>query len=102
MVVIDQLSFIHTGDKYQKKVEQYDFIVRELKELAKEYARFLEGSDLSGFNVLKFDIPVLVEEFLRADVDFDYAGHKKDLPTEINRVMEINNNVVKALLEKKE
>ena len=43
------------------------------KELAKEYARFMEGADISGFNVLKFDIPVLVEEFLRADVEFDYS-----------------------------
>lgn len=43
------------------------------KELAKEYARFMEGCDLSGFNILKFDVPVLIEEFLRAGVDFDYA-----------------------------
>ncbi len=46
------------------------------KEVAKDYARFLEGADLSGFNVLKFDIPVLVEEFLRAGVDFDYSRKK--------------------------
>jgi DNA polymerase-3 subunit epsilon len=46
------------------------------KEVAKDYARFFEGADLAGFNVLKFDIPVLVEEFLRADVDFDYARKK--------------------------
>lgn len=43
------------------------------KEVAKDYARFFEGCDLAGFNVLKFDIPLLVEEFLRAGVDFDYA-----------------------------
>lgn len=42
------------------------------RELAKEYARFMEGADLAGFNILKFDVPVLVEEFLRADVEFDY------------------------------
>lgn len=46
------------------------------KEVAKDYARFLEGCDLSGFNVLKFDIPVLVEEFLRVGVDFDYSKKK--------------------------
>lgn len=46
------------------------------KSMAKEFARFLEGSDLAGFNVLKFDIPVLVEEFLRADVDFDTSKRK--------------------------
>jgi DNA polymerase-3 subunit epsilon len=43
------------------------------KELAKEYARFMEGCDLSGFNILKFDVPLLVEEFLRAGIDFDYG-----------------------------
>ena len=46
------------------------------KELAKEYARFLEGADLAGFNILKFDVPVLVEEFLRAGVEFDYTRKK--------------------------
>ncbi len=46
------------------------------KEVAKEYMRFFEGADLAGFNVLKFDIPMLVEEFLRAGVEFDYARKK--------------------------
>ncbi len=46
------------------------------KEVAKEYLRFFEGADLAGFNVLRFDIPMLVEEFLRAGVEFDY-GRKK-------------------------
>jgi DNA polymerase-3 subunit epsilon len=46
------------------------------KEVAKDYARFMEGCDLAGFNILKFDVPMLVEEFLRADVDFDYQKKK--------------------------
>ncbi len=46
------------------------------KEIAKECAKFLEGADLSGFNILKFDVPMLVEEFLRADVEFDYRRKK--------------------------
>jgi DNA polymerase-3 subunit epsilon len=46
------------------------------KEVAKEYARFFEGADLAGFNILKFDIPILVEEFLRAGVEFDYSRKK--------------------------
>lgn len=41
------------------------------KEVAKELHRFFEGADLAGFNVLKYDIPLLVEEFLRAGIDFD-------------------------------
>lgn len=43
------------------------------KDVAKEYARFLEGADLAGFSILKFDVPVLVEEFIRAGVEFDYT-----------------------------
>ncbi|MBW6459026.1 MAG: 3'-5' exonuclease [Bacteroidales bacterium] len=31
---------------------------------------FLENADLSGYNAIKFDIPLLVEEFLRAGIDF--------------------------------
>jgi DNA polymerase III subunit epsilon len=46
------------------------------KELAKEYVKFFEGADMAGFNILKFDVPMLVEEFLRAGVDFDYSRKK--------------------------
>lgn len=46
------------------------------KELAKDYSRFFEGCDLSGFNILKFDVPLLVEEFLRSGVDFDYSRRR--------------------------
>ncbi len=41
------------------------------KEMAKELEELLKDCDLSGFNSNRFDIPLLVEEFLRADVDFD-------------------------------
>ncbi len=41
------------------------------KEYAKTFSKVLEGCDLGGFNSNKFDIPLLAEEFLRAEVDFD-------------------------------
>ncbi len=41
------------------------------KELAKEISKLIEGCDLAGFNSNRFDIPLLAEEMLRADVDFD-------------------------------
>lgn len=41
------------------------------KNIAKELARFIEGCDLGGYNSNRFDIPLLAEEFLRAEVDFD-------------------------------
>ncbi|HEY8936909.1 MAG TPA: 3'-5' exonuclease [Cyclobacteriaceae bacterium] len=57
----------------------YDADVKDkptFKEVAKDYAKFFEGADLGGFNVLKFDIPMLVEEFLRHDVEFDFSRKK--------------------------
>ena len=41
------------------------------KELAKEIHNFLKDSDLGGFNSNRFDIPILAEEMLRSDLDFD-------------------------------
>ena len=61
------------------------------KSMAKEFAKFLEGSDLAGFNILKFDIPVLVEEFLRADVDFDTSKRKVVDVQKIFHMMEKRN-----------
>ena len=46
------------------------------KEIAKDYVKFFEGADLAGFNILKFDVPMLIEEFLRAGVEFDYSRKK--------------------------
>jgi DNA polymerase-3 subunit epsilon len=46
------------------------------KEVAREYAKLFEGADLAGFNIMRFDLPLLVEEFLRAGVDFDYSRKK--------------------------
>ena len=41
------------------------------KELAKEIDNMIKGSDLCGFNSNRFDIPLLAEEMLRAEMDFD-------------------------------
>jgi DNA polymerase III subunit epsilon len=46
------------------------------KEVAKTLAKFLEGSDLAGFNSNRFDIPLLAEEFLRAGIDIDLKRKK--------------------------
>lgn len=45
-------------------------------ELAKSVANFLKDCDLAGYNSNKFDIPLLMEEFLRAEVDFDLKNRK--------------------------
>jgi len=57
----------------------YDDDVKDeptFRQLAKTLAKFLEGCDLCGFNSNRFDIPLLAEEFLRADVDIDLKKHK--------------------------
>jgi DNA polymerase-3 subunit epsilon len=41
------------------------------KMLAKELVSILEDADIGGYNSNKFDIPLLAEEFLRAEIDFD-------------------------------
>lgn len=41
------------------------------KAIAQDVAEFIGESDLAGFNSNKFDIPMLMEEFLRAGVNFD-------------------------------
>lgn len=46
------------------------------KEIGKSIASFLEGSDLAGFNAIKFDIPLLAEEFLRVNIDFNFRNRK--------------------------
>lgn len=43
------------------------------KELAPVLYLFLNDCDLAGYNSNKFDIPVLIEEFARADFEFDIA-----------------------------
>lgn len=46
------------------------------KQVAHELKQMLDGCDIAGYNSNRFDIPLLVEEFLRAGVDFDMKGRK--------------------------
>ena len=46
------------------------------KEVAREIARDIEGCDLAGYNSNRFDVPMLAEELLRADVDLDLKRRK--------------------------
>jgi len=45
-------------------------------QVAKSLAQFLTGCDFGGFNSNRFDMPVLVEEFLRAGVDVDFKRRR--------------------------
>ena len=46
------------------------------KQIAKSLATFIEGCDFGGFNSNRFDLPMLVEEFLRAVVDVNFDNRK--------------------------
>ncbi len=55
----------------------YDEDVKGLptfRDEAKRIAEFIADSDLAGYNSNKFDVPMLMEEFLRAGVDFSLEG----------------------------
>ncbi len=57
----------------------YDEDVKDepsFKQIAKSMAQFIEGCDLAGFNSNRFDVPMLVEEFLRNDVEFDLKNRR--------------------------
>ncbi len=48
----------------------------QFKDIAKELAQVFAGSDIGGFNSNKFDVPLLVEEFLRCGIDIDLTKTK--------------------------
>jgi DNA polymerase-3 subunit epsilon len=46
------------------------------KEAATKIMQFIGDADLAGYNSNKFDIPVLAEELLRVEIDFDLSKKK--------------------------
>lgn len=57
----------------------YDIDVKDkpfFEDVADEIMDFLQDSDLAGYNSNKFDLPLLVEEFLRAGRRFDLRDRK--------------------------
>ena len=57
----------------------YDKDVKDkptFSEVGREINVFLKNCDLAGYNSNKFDVPLLVEEFLRANIDFEVKNRK--------------------------
>lgn len=46
------------------------------KQCANEFRQYLENCDMAGYNSNRFDIPLLVEEFLRTGLEFDVTNRK--------------------------
>ncbi len=65
-----EVSLIH--GIYDEDVKDAPLFKQKAKELAEEF----KGCDFAGFNSNKFDFPLLVEEFLRAGVEFDVENRK--------------------------
>ncbi len=54
-----------------------DAVVKEaprFREIAREVAGFIGDADLGGFNIQRFDLPLLQREMRDAGVDFDWCG----------------------------
>ena len=77
MTIPKEASDIHgiTNDKVDS--------MPTFKQISKEIYSFIEESDLAGFNSDRFDIPLLVEEFLRAEIDFNF---KKMLTIDVQTI----------------
>lgn len=70
---------MHIPEESSKIHGIYDEDIKDspvFKSIAKELARYIEGCDLGGYNSNRFDIPLLAEEFLRAETDFDMSRRK--------------------------
>jgi DNA polymerase-3 subunit epsilon len=46
------------------------------EELAQEISTFIGDADLAGYNSNRFDIPFLLEQFLKTDVEFSMQGRR--------------------------
>jgi DNA polymerase-3 subunit epsilon len=46
------------------------------KQAANELKQFIENCDLGGYNSNRFDVPMLVEEFLRIGIDLEMKGRR--------------------------
>lgn len=56
-----------------------DDMVKEaptFKQAGNEIKMFIDNCDMGGYNSNRFDIPILMEEFLRADMDVDLSTRK--------------------------
>ena len=65
MQIPDEVVAIH-GISNEKVANEPTF-----KELSKTIYAMIKDCDLGGFNSDRFDIPLLAEEMLRAEIDFD-------------------------------
>lgn len=90
--------FVNPGIPIPPFVEELTHITNDMvkdapsfKELAPKLKEEFLGCDFAGYNSNKFDIPMLSEEFIRADVDFDFSKCRLIDAMSIFRKMERRN-----------
>lgn len=66
--VSEEAEKVHGLSNEDLKNEPY------LAEVGSQITSFIGNSDLAGYNLNRFDIPLLVEEFLRNEIDFDISN----------------------------
>ena len=58
------------------------------KQVANEIKQFLDNCDIGGYNSNRFDIPMLIEEFMRAGLEFSIDGRKMGDVQKVFHMME--------------
>lgn len=70
MPIPESSSLIH--GIYDKDVKDEP----EFNQVAKSLNDFLAGCDLGGYNLVRFDVPFIIEEFIRAGIDFSIDNRR--------------------------
>jgi DNA polymerase-3 subunit epsilon len=70
VVISDEAASVH-GISNEDVMDAPKF-----EERANEILAFIEGCDLAGYNIQNFDVPMLFEEFCRANILFDWKRHR--------------------------
>ncbi len=65
--ISDESTYVHGISN--SELEGY----KEFKFFAKSISKYLENSHIIGFGIYSFHIPILMSEFLRADIKFDIS-----------------------------
>ena len=65
--------------------------LKPFKHYAKEIHDFIKGCDLAGFNILKFDLPMLIEELIRCELEISIEKIKIIDALRIYHLMEKRN-----------